>query len=114
MSRVYVPATLHLLGDYRDAGQVPEHAERLVAVDDSEESEYDALLAAADASALLVGDVGRRVVVVAEVADVDAAFAMSEVVAVHVDTEALDLSGDPGDLPDLGWFATQEIGDLLV
>ncbi|MGO4255875.1 DUF6912 family protein [Marmoricola sp. RAF53] len=112
--RVYVPATVGLLADYHDAGRVPPQAERLVAADESEEAEYDALSAAADASALLVGDRGRRVVLVAEVADEDAAFAMTEVVAVHVDTEPVDLAGGFDDLPDLGWFATQEIADLVV
>lgn len=112
-ARVYVPATLALLADYRDLGQVPAAAERLVAADESEDAEYDALEAAAEASALLVGAHGRRVVVVAEVSDPDATFAMDRVVAVHADTEQQTLSA-AHDLPDLGWFATQEIGDLLA
>jgi hypothetical protein len=51
------------------------------------------------------------VVVVADVPDADAAFPMSLVAAVHADTEPVD-ARDP-DLPDLGWYAVQEVPDLL-
>ena len=37
---------------------------------------------------------------------------MSLVVAVHADTEDVDPAGP--DLPDLGWYAVQEIPELLV
>jgi hypothetical protein len=111
--RIYLPATLHLLADYLDARVVPAAADRWVAAGEDEESEYDALQEAAAASAALVGGTGRRVVLVAEVADADAAVPLREVVAVHADTEPVDLAGDPDDLPDLGWFGVQEIEDLL-
>ena len=112
MTRVYVPTTLADLAGYLAAGSVPADAERYVAQDESEESEYDALAAAAeDAGALLPG-VGRRVVVVAEVADPDAAFEVARIEAVHADTAPVD-PADPR-LPDLGWYATQEIEDLLA
>jgi hypothetical protein len=109
--RVYVPATQALLAGFVEAGHVPA-GERFVAADDSEEAEYDALVAAAEAAADLLDAPGRRVVVVADVPDVDAAFAMSLVASVHADTEDVDPHGE--DLPDLGWFATQEIPDLLA
>ena len=57
-----------------------------MAADDAEESEYAALMAAAVESRALLAGPGRRVVVVAEVADPDGAVAMDRVVAVHVDT----------------------------
>ena len=106
--RVYVPATLATLGEYADSGAIPEGAERVTAPDDDEESEYLALMTAADVSADLLGGSGRRVVVVAELADAAGRIPMSRVVAVHADTEAFT---DPDD--DLAWFATQEIPDLV-
>lgn len=109
--RVYVPATLDRLRGYVGAGTVPAEADRFLATDEEEESEYAALEEAADASAALLAGPGRRVVLVAEVADADADVALREVVAVHADTEEVDPSG--ADLPELGWFATQEIPDLL-
>jgi hypothetical protein len=109
--RVYVPATLSLLADYRDLGSVPAGTERLVAAEETEEAEYEALVAAAEASAELLTGHGRRVVVVADVADPDAPFGLDRIQAVHADTEDVDVSRD--DLPDLGWYATQEIADLL-
>jgi hypothetical protein len=108
--RVYVPATLRTLAGYVEAGQVAG-GERFVATDESEEAEYDALTEAADASAALLDGPGRRVVVVAEVADDDAAIPMSLVAAVHADSGEVDPAAD--DLPDLGWYAVQEIPDLL-
>ena len=81
--------------------------------DDAEESEYDALMTAADASAALVAGLPdgqrRRVVVVAETATADAPVRWRDVVAVHVDTED-DADADD----DLAWWATQEIGDLVA
>lgn len=106
--RVYLPLTLSSLADAHGSGIVPTGAERFVAADDDEQSEYDALMAAADASAALLEGSGRRVVLVAEVADPDGAIRMDDVVACHVDLED---DADPDD--DLGWFATQEIPDLL-
>lgn len=109
--RIYVPATLDLLRRYDAAGEVPAAAERYVAPGEDEESEYAALEAAAADSGDLLDGPGRRVVLVAEVADADAVVPLRELVAVHVDTEDVDPSS--GRLPELGWFATQEIPALL-
>ena len=108
MTRVYVPATLGSLAEWVDQGYVPAEADRFVPPGDDEESEYDALVAAADASAELLAGPGRRVVVVAEVRHADAPVAMEQVVAVHADTR-----DDPDPDDDLGWYATQEIRDLV-
>ena len=63
----------------------------VVAADDGEESEYAALMTAADASAELLAGLPdgerRRVVVVAETATADGPVRWRDVVAVHVDTE---------------------------
>jgi hypothetical protein len=109
--RVYVPATLATLAGFVERGQVPSGDDRFVAADESEEAEYDALAEAADAAAGLLDGPGRRVVVVAEVADPDAAFPMVEVASVHADVEDVDPAAE--DLPELGWYAVQEIPDLL-
>jgi hypothetical protein len=109
--RVYAPATLALLGEYVANGQVPA-GDRFVAEDESEDAEYEALNEAATAAALLLDGPGRRVVVVADLVDPDAAFPVSEVDAVHADTEPVDPTDDA--LPELGWFAAQEIEDLLA
>jgi hypothetical protein len=109
--RVYVPATLELLARFVEDGQVPAHVERVVAGAADEESEYAALMSAADVSAALLGGAGRRVVVVAEVADPSAAVPIAQVVAVHADTEDRPADADPDD--DLGWYASQEIDQLL-
>jgi hypothetical protein len=109
--RIYLPTTPAGLAELVGTG-LPATVERFVAAEESEEAEYDALSAAAeDATALLDGP-GRRVVVVAEVDDVDGAVRLDQVVAVHADSTPVD----PGarDLPELGWFATQEIDDLLA
>lgn len=108
MSRVYVPTTLTDLARHVESGYVPVEAERFVAPGDDEESEYAALVAAGEASAALLHGPGRRVVLVAEVDDVDAAVAMEQVEAVHADTAD---GAAPDD--DLAWFATQEIAHLL-
>ncbi|RNL78655.1 DUF6912 family protein [Nocardioides marmorisolisilvae] len=112
MTRVYLPTTLEELAVFVAAGEVPASVDRYVAQDESEDSEYDALAAAAEDSAEMLAGPGRRVVVVAEVADPDAAFALDRVVAVHADDEVV--APDARDLPDLGWYATQEIGALLA
>ena len=111
MTRVYVPATLDTLGRWHADGQVPAAAiaEAFEAPDDTEEGEYAALMSAADASAELLAGPGRRVVVV-----VDSLYApadWSDVVAVHADVTERPADADPND--DLGWFATQEVPDLL-
>ncbi|MCW2753337.1 MAG: hypothetical protein JWQ32_748 [Marmoricola sp.] len=109
--RIYVPTTLAGLAAYVRSGAVPSTAERIVATDDTEESEYEALAEAAEAAAALLDEPGRRVVLVADVEDEDAAVPMELIEAVHADTDDVDPADD--DLPDLGWFATQEIDDLL-
>jgi hypothetical protein len=108
VSRIYLPTTLVALAEHVDHGYVPESVERFVAPGDDEESEYAALLAASEAAEALLDGPGRRVVVVADVTDVDGPVAMELVEAVHVDT---DDEHDPDD--DLAWFATQEIQYLI-
>lgn len=108
-TRVYVPTTLAGLAGFVADGSVPASAARLAAADESEEAEYDALMSAASESADLLDGPGRRVVLVAEVADAEGAIPMDRVVAVHVDTE-----DDADEDDDLAWFATQEIPDLLL
>ena len=85
----------------------------MLAPADDEDSEYDALMTAAELSADLLPDGGRRVVVVAEPAGADAEgpIALRDWVAVHCDVADRPADGDPDD--DLAWFATQEIPDLL-
>ena len=138
-TRVYVPTTLdgltRFVGD-GGVGPAPVHAHAVTAwlreswpEGDEEEWEYAALSAATDDAtlALTEEDRPRRVVLVAEVDDVteqpdstvvsvDSAIAMRLVVAVHADTEDLDLTAplDPATLDDLGWFGVQEIGDLIA
>lgn len=109
--RIYIPTTIAGLAAYVRSGSVPSTAERIVAVDDTEEAEYEALSEAADSAAGLLDEPGRRVVLVADVADEDAAVPMDLVDAVHADTDDIDPADD--DLPDLGWFGTQEIDDLI-
>jgi len=109
--RIYVPTTLAGLARLRDEGALPASSERYVADGDSEEDEYAALMAAAvDAAALLDG-AGRRVVVVAEVADPDGDVLLRDVAALHADPEDRPAGADPED--DLAWYATQEIDALL-
>ncbi|MDQ4051710.1 MAG: hypothetical protein M3237_03290 [Actinomycetota bacterium] len=108
MSRIYLPTTLVALAEHVDHGYVPESVERFVAPGDDEESEYAALVAAAEAAEALLDGRGRRVVVVADVDDVDGPVAMELVVAVHADTDDAHDADD-----DLAWFATQEIRYLI-
>ena len=111
MTRVYLPGTLAALAELRDRGSLPASADRYVADGDAEDAEYAALMtAAADAGALLDGP-GRRVVVVAEVADPDGVVPLDDVVAVHADPADRPADADPDE--DLGWYATQEIDALL-
>jgi hypothetical protein len=109
--RVYVPATLTVLAELAARGDLPASTDRFVAAEESEEAEYDALSEAASASASMLGGAGRRVVIVAELPDPDGTVALTLVDAVHADTE--DVDPDAEDLPDLGWYAVQEIPDLL-
>ena len=111
MSRRYLPTTLPRLAEQWD-GEGPELLDPVLADDDAEETEYAALMTAADASAELLAGLPdgrrRRVVVVVETASADAPVTWRDVVAVHVDDRD---DADPDD--DLAWWATQEIGDLL-
>ena len=133
--RIYVPTTLTALAGYVADGGVGPTPVRARAVTawlreawpeaDEEEWEYAALMAAADDSAALLTDEDppRRVVVAADVdsvvesedsslVEVDSAFPMRLVKAVHADTDDIERRA-PGDLGDLGWYAVQEIPDLL-
>ncbi|MCF6376756.1 hypothetical protein L2K70_03990 [Nocardioides KLBMP 9356] len=111
MTRRYLPTTLPRLAEEWEAAG-PGVADAVVAADDGEETEYVALMSAADVSADLLAGLPdgqrRRVVVVAETATADAPVTWRDVVAVHVDDHD---DADPDD--DLAWWATQEIGDLL-
>jgi hypothetical protein len=111
MTRFYLPATLATLADL-DGGAVLDTADAFVAADESEEAEYDALVAAAEASAGLVARLAdglrRRVVLVADVAGEPATVGIADLVAVHAD--AAD-DADPGS--DLGWYGVQEIPALM-
>jgi hypothetical protein len=111
VTRRYLPTTLPRLA--RDwAAEGPEVVDAVVAGDDSEETEYAALMTAADASADLVTGLPdgqrRRVVVVVETATAEGPVTWRDVMAVHVDERD---DADPDD--DLAWWATQEVGDLL-
>jgi hypothetical protein len=111
-TRVYVPTTAAGLAAYVAAGALPAGAGRFVPEGTDEEEEYAALMEAADASAGMPDGGGRRVVVVAEVADPDGEIPWRRVVSVHVDTEAGAHAADPD--AELAWFATQEVPDLLA
>ena len=111
MTRVYIATTLDGLARLRADGSLPASAERYVAGGDGEEQEYAALMAAAADSAGLLPGPGRRVVVVADVGDPDGVVPLRDVVAVHADPEDRPADADPED--DLGWYATQEIDQLL-
>lgn len=105
-ARVYLASSIQALRSAVTDGVFPAGGERFLAAGEDEESEYAALAEAAAASADSGAD--RRVVVVAEVADPDAEFGLDRVVAVHADAGA-----DHGPDDDLGWYATQEIPDLI-
>jgi hypothetical protein len=111
MTRLYLPATWAQLAELDRGGQLGTD-DAYVAPDESEEAEYDALVAAGEAAADLIVELGngqrRRLVVVADVTGQPARISVSDVVAVHADA---DDDADP--LDDLGWYATQEIPDLL-
>jgi hypothetical protein len=115
--RLYVPSTLHQLGVLHHSGSLHLGDDVVVAPDDTEDAEYDALIAAAETSAVLAAELDpgerRRVVVVAELATLAESVSLSDVVAVHADAVDLPVDADPENLEDLGWYATQEIPDLL-
>ncbi len=116
--RLYLPATLEGLGALHGDGTIGVGDDVVVAEGDSEEQEYDALMTAAESAAGLAASLPpgerRRVVVVAEVAGsaLPTRVTLADVVAVHLDPDDVpDEGADPDD--DLGWYATQEIPDLL-
>ena len=117
VTRLYLPATVHDLAELDRLRALAVSDAVVVAPDESEEAEYDALMTAAEVSASLVAGLApgerRRVVIVAEVAGTAETVGLSEVVAVHADDRDVPPGVDPGDLGDLGWYATQEIRDLL-
>lgn len=136
--RVYLPATLPGVARLLAAGQVagPSAAHAVTPAlradhphAELEELEYDALLAAAaEALALLDDDSSaarRRVVLAADVPDASLAprpdagstavvvsldVPLDRIVSAHVD----EAGADPDDDPDLLWYATQELSDLLA
>lgn len=115
MPRVYLPMTLGQLRVLHESGAVPDGVDRLLPASEDEEEEYAALEAAAEESGALLRGPGRRVVVVAEVEDADGPVPLRRVVAVHADSAPVDpADGDPTRLPTLGWWATQELHDLLA
>lgn len=118
--RLYLPTTRAGLaaivsGEEWAAVRQRVGGEPVVPEGDSEDEEYAALMTAADASTALVTDAAevglRRVVVVAEVGQADAAVTLREVVAAHMDTEDRDADADPDD--DLAWFAPEELRHLV-
>lgn len=117
MTRLYLPTTVRDLATLDQGGALLLGDDVVIAPDDAEETEYDALMTAAETSALLAAELDagerRRVVVVAEVGVVGAEVTLADIVAVHADVADLPTGVDPEDLEDLGWYATQEIPDLL-
>ncbi len=103
-ARVYLPTSLDGLARLADEGVLPPSPDVVVAPDDDEETEYDALMTAAG----LVARPGRRVVVVAEVDDPDGPVRIDQVVAVHADDH-----DDAGPDDDLAWYAVTEIAVVL-
>ena len=100
--------TLPALARFVEDGVLPPSVDRFLATDEDEESEYAALMAAAEASAALIDGPGRRVVVVAEADDPDAELPLRRVVAVHADATDAAAADE-----DLLWYAGQEIPFLL-
>jgi hypothetical protein len=122
VTRLYVPATVRSLAELEREGVLAIAEDYVVlAPDDSEDAEYDALMTAAELSATWAVDLDlgerRRVVVVTEVTSVvqgpSVRVELDDVVAVHADAaDVADLT-HPDALGDLCWYATQEIPDLL-
>lgn len=120
--RVYIPLTSAGLAGLVAEGRIPGPVDAHAPEGDDEGLEYDALMAAADASWSMRadGDLARRYVVAADVGEVrpgdggeptsvslEHDVTWKNIASAHVDTEDY-----PGDDRDLAWFATQEISDL--
>ena len=138
--RVYVAATASHLRELVDTGVVAEElvgfaATQALAAEfagvSTDEIEYALSVAAAEASAALLGagpaaPTGRRVVVVADLPEsavqvdpdmpggvrVDAGLTLGQVDAVLADPDDIASPADLGN--DLAWYATQEMSDLLA
>ncbi|SFB77036.1 hypothetical protein SAMN04487968_101428 [Nocardioides terrae] len=114
--RLYVPATIDLLARWHTAGEVPASDPGVLGAfeppDDTEDGEYTALMSAADVSADLLAGPGRRVVLVVEAASPSQPVPARSWAAVHADLAERPAGADPDE--DLGWFATQEIPDLIT
>jgi hypothetical protein len=106
-----MPTTLDVLAEYYAAGEVVD-IEKITAQDESEEAEYDALLAAAESSERMLSGPGRRVVLVGDgsISPKDP-IPFDRIDAVHMDTE--DIVPGAEEVPELAWFAVQEIPALL-
>jgi hypothetical protein len=138
--RVYVPTTLDRLQTWQADDVLPAPVAAWAVTDalreefgdlGDEEAEYAVATAAAEASQeLLVDDrrkQGQLVVVVTELSysvvqpddespgavTVVAPIEGSRIAAVLADPSAIPVTG-AGDVDDLSWFATQEIGHLLA
>jgi len=123
VTRIYVPTTLDALRAAHLAGRIAPGPAAVVLEqggaagepdEPDEQQEYAALMTAADSSAALLDGPGRRVVLVAELpagADTEHPVPWKRVVAVHADPVDRPVGADPDE--DLGWYATQEIPDLL-
>jgi hypothetical protein len=107
--------TLELLAEVVAEGRLPAmwSVERLAPPTDDEDGEYVALMWAAETSADLLPEGGRRVVLVAE-GDLSHGVEVpaSSFLAVYADPVARPADADPDE--DLCWYATQEIPDLLA
>ncbi len=115
--RAYQPTTLPVLADALAAGEILLDADVVVSEAADEESEYAALMTAADLSAERVAGLDdglrRRVVLVVEAADDLAAgggaVPLRDLAAVHADP-ADDADADD----DLAWYAVQEAEGLVA
>ena len=89
--RLYLPATIEALAALQSDGAMGVGDDVVVAVGDSEDEEYDALMTAAESAAELAAELEpgerRRVVVVAELAatGLPTTVTLADVVAVHAD-----------------------------
>jgi hypothetical protein len=117
VTRLYLPATLHTLAKLDQGLRLPVGDDAVLAPDDSEDAEYDALMTAAESSAVLAGELDpgerRRVVIVAEASTSATSVGLSDVVAVHADADDVPPGVGPEDLAALAWYATQESPHLL-